>query len=60
MLWEEFRREQFILPEENETKVNVKCPECGELLYRDDTLVYVSNPPKSKYFCKRCRWVGYA
>ena len=60
MSWEEYKRERAILSEECETKVNVKCPECGELLYRDNTLIYTSNPPKSKYFCKKCRWVGYA
>jgi len=59
MSWEEYKRECFILPIEDETKVNVKCPECGELIYQDNTVICASNPPKSKYFCKKCKWVGY-
>ena len=57
--WDRFTNEQLYFPEENETKTHLKCPECGELLYRDNTLIYASNPPMSKYFCKKCRWVGY-
>lgn len=57
--WDRFTKEQLYFPEENETKMYVKCPECGELLYRDNTVICASNPPKSKYFCKKCKWVGY-
>lgn len=58
--WERFLKAPSIFQVENEVKMGVKCPECGEFIYRDNTVICTSNPPKSKYFCKKCRWVGYA
>jgi len=31
-----------------------ECPKCGGNVYRDMSIVYMTNPPKYKYFCKDC------
>ncbi len=62
MTWDEFRKrwEGYQQGLDEYTKTDIQCPECGEYLYRDDSVLFASNPPKQKYFCRKCRWVGYA
>jgi len=36
------------------------CPNCGKGVKRDYSMVFMSNPPKYKYFCKECgyKYIG--
>lgn len=33
-----------------------KCPRCGAGVKRDYSVVYMTNPPKYRYFCKSCNF----
>lgn len=58
--WDEFKNESILrVPFENETKTDIMCPECGEPLYKDNTIVLTSNPPQYLYKCHKCNFVGY-
>ena len=43
-----------------EEPTNIKCPKCGELVFKLTNQVYTTYPPKYKYRCKNCNWEGYA
>ena len=60
MEWEEYKqmRNATMLQYFNKTKMDIKCPECGEYIYRDDTIVLTSYPAQYKYFCEKCGWSG--
>lgn len=45
------------LPHEEIT--NIKCPKCGELVYKMNDTVFTSYPPKHKYKCKKCGWSSF-
>lgn len=47
-------------PADNLEPTNIECPQCKALLFRRTDIVLTSNPPKSKYVCKRCGWTGSA
>lgn len=50
-----------ILFDENQwDKELYKCPKCGNGVKRDYSVVYMSNPPKYKYFCRECgyKYIG--
>ena len=42
-------------------KTDVKCPECGELIYKNIGRVFPTSPVKYEYECSNCHWgqVGY-
>ena len=44
----------------NLVETNIKCPVCGEPLYKDISVIYTSNPPKYRFSCKKCNWFSYA
>ena len=59
MKWEDFinqHKEHSLM----RPKTDIDCPVCGEKLYRDDTKVLTSNPPKHRYECDNCGWSGVA
>ena len=37
---------------------DIECPECGDWLYQDVSIVLASNPPQLRYHCKKCGWSG--
>ena len=41
-------------------KVDVKCPECGQPIYKNITIVLTSYPPQYQYKCFACGWTGTA
>ena len=49
----------FNIENNNEELTNIRCPKCGEKVYKLNNQIYTSYPPKHKYICKRCGWVGY-
>lgn len=38
----------------------IECPDCGELLYRNDSVVLSCWPPAHQYKCMKCNWIGSA
>ena len=63
--WDEFKSERNLsvgYPTiiNNHTRVEVACPKCGCAIYRNDSIVLVSNPPQRQYRCFECGWVGSA
>ena len=65
MTWQEFRdiklekgtRSRY---EYKEILTDIECPICGDKIYRDDSVILTSIPPKYRYFCKKCNWNSYA
>ena len=62
MTWDEFTKKQ---PERitvygDFAKTNITCPDCGELIYRDMSVVMPTNPPRFQYFCSKCGWEGWS
>ncbi len=61
--WDEFKdqRTDFRnLVDQKKIPTAITCPKCGEMVYRDDSIIYVSMPPKHKYFCEKCGWSDFA
>lgn len=60
--WEDFMNGIAKLNTNNnfEEPTNIKCPKCGELIFKITNQVYTTYPPKYKYKCKNCKWEGYA
>lgn len=44
----------------NAEATQLACPKCGKRIYRKTDLILACYPPKHKYFCGSCDWVGYA
>lgn len=40
------------------TVTNIRCPACGEALYKDTSVVLTTYPAKCRYECVKCRWFG--
>lgn len=40
--------------EEDWNKELFRCPQCNSGMKRDYSLVYMTNPPKYRYFCRDC------
>lgn len=57
--WAEFIRNQYET-NMNLQSTNIKCPKCGAQIFRDNSEMLTSNPPKYKYICLTCEWNGYA
>lgn len=55
-------REQFIQELSNKKEIIMdewnmdlyKCPRCNGAVKRDYSVMYMSNPPKYRYFCREC------
>lgn len=63
MTWEEFtdtRIKFHNFVDQAKVPTDIVCPKCGEKVYRDDSVIYASMPPKLKYFCDKCGWSDFA
>ncbi len=59
MEWKEFTgTKQRYVGFEKYSITDIKCPDCGEYIYIDNSIVLTSNPPQHKYLCKNCGWEG--
>ena len=58
--WEDFIKNKEIYEFFNREKTDIKCPNCGAVLYRRTDIVLTSFPPKYKYECVNCEWTGNA
>ena len=41
-----------------EAETNIKCPKCGDLVWKDLTCVMTSYPAQYHIRCKKCGWGG--
>lgn len=57
MKWEEFKDTHYTW---GLSPTEIECPKCGNLIYRDDTVVLTTYPPQHSYICLNCDWVGTA
>lgn len=57
--WNDFIVDNFTL-NSNEEQTIIECPKCNCTLVKLTNQVYTSYPPKYKYICKECGWIGYA
>lgn len=56
--WSEYKKpNEYILP--RYVHVVVACPICGKAIFRDESVVLTSNPPKYRYVYIHCGWSGY-
>ena len=62
MEWEDFKDLAYRIHEDEEkyVKTKIKCPMCGEYIYRDNTIVLTTFPAQYRYFCRNCDWSGHA
>lgn len=58
MKWEDFTRSEDLTTYPRYVKTEIECPSCGEKIYEDMHLVYLSNPPKHGFHCFKCGWSG--
>lgn len=57
-------REQFIEDLEKQKKITMedwnkdlyRCPRCNGAVKRDYSVMYMSDPPKYRYFCRNCSY----
>lgn len=58
--WEEFIRNDRMIrdPQIEWEGTDITCPECSCRIYVNNMIVLTSNPPKRKYKCFNCEWVG--
>ena len=59
MTWEEFCKDKSTIPP-NLQRTDIDCPECGEKIYVDTSVVLACYPPKLRYECQNCGWGGMA
>lgn len=60
MKWEEY---QTMTDEDwhfftHREKTNIQCPKCGAYIWRRTDVVLTSYPPKFRYECDNCKWIG--
>lgn len=61
MKWEEYQKNQLMNDYRDWAETYIECPNCGEKIYKNTTIVLTSMPPKFHYKCFNCGWtnVGY-
>lgn len=60
--WEEYKVQsnRVTIDSSQWKKVDVKCPKCGEPIYKNITIVLASYPPQYQYKCFACGWTDTA
>lgn len=57
MEWEEYKKKKITFNFNNKLEeTTIKCPKCGELIYKDVSVVLTSYPPQYRYVCVKCGW----
>ena len=62
MTWDEFTKKQTerITVYGEFAVTNITCPDCGELIYRDMSVIMPTSPPRFRYICGKCEWEGWS
>lgn len=58
MKWDDFRRNEDLTIHPRYAKTNIECPNCGEEIYEDMSIEYLSIPPQHDFYCFKCGWRG--
>lgn len=58
MKWEDYRKGADYTMNPVYAITDIECPKCGEKIYMDTTLEYLSNPPQHDFYCFKCGWKG--
>lgn len=60
--WEEFKQGRLdnikYIGHNQYQKTDIECPECGQPLYKNVTMILTSYPPQHQYHCMKCDWTG--
>lgn len=62
MTWEEYQKKQFLILQKEQKGYEptmITCPNCGNFIYKDTSVVLTSNPPQYNYKCSNCEWRGH-
>lgn len=59
MEWNEFKSLKRIVPNNLEL-TDIKCPKCGQYIFRRTDIVLATFPPQHSYVCTNCKWTGTA
>ena len=58
MEWEEYKdlKSTLMNYRGNLQETDIKCPKCGEPIYKDLSIVLTTYPPQYRYTCLKCGW----
>lgn len=58
MKWEDYRKGADYTISPVYAITDIECPKCGEKIYMDTSVEYLSNPPQHDFYCFKCGWKG--
>ena len=58
MKWEDYKKDKDIVVYDKYVKTDIECPKCGEVIYQDVSVQYMTNPPQHDFYCFGCGWKG--
>lgn len=62
MTWEEYQnqRKKSNIYKNNQhyIQTDIECPKCGDLIYKNISLILTSYPPQYQFHCEKCGWHG--
>ena len=58
MKWEDYRKDVYYTMNPVYAITDIECPKCGEKIYMDTSVEYLSNPPQHDFYCFKCGWKG--
>ena len=58
MKWEDYRKGENVDLHVTYAKAGIECPECGEEIYEDMSVEYLTVPPQHDFYCFKCGWSG--
>lgn len=56
--WEDYKKDIDVCVEPVYIKTNIGCPKCGEAIYQDTSVEYLTSPPQHDFYCFKCGWSG--
>ena len=58
MKWEEYKPGSSMIVRQKYESTDIECPICGRPLWRRTDIVLTTDPPKYKYECLSCGFIG--
>lgn len=62
MEWADYQKQRSATIDLSKWQITeIRCPKCGDLIYRDKTIVLTTYPAQYRYECHSCGWsdTGY-
>lgn len=57
--WEDYQKnDEMSFYSHTRESTNIKCPKCGNLIYRNVQMVLTTYPVQYRYECDACGWFG--